>query len=180
MELDFQSVQALASPTRATMLRAILDGEQTTTTLSDHLGKAKSTVVNHLETLRSADLIERDDVEGRKRVVYRPTKKAKALSQPHTKHVKLSFLTSLLTGITGATLFYGSYSQRSTQYTMETTGRTAQAQAADAATRTATSSPNTVFLITATALLITAFATLWYGFILRRLQSKEESDRTNS
>jgi DNA-binding transcriptional ArsR family regulator len=162
------------------MLRAILDGEQTTTTLSDHLGKAKSTVMNHLETLRSAGLIKRDDVEGRKRVVYHPTKKAKALSKPRTKHVKLSFLTSLLTGVISAALFYESYPQQSSQYATETAGITAQAQTADAVTRTATSSPNIVFLITATVLLITAFAALWYGFIIRRIQSKEQSQRTNS
>ncbi len=180
MELDFQSIKALASPTRATILRAILDGEQTTTTLSDHLGKAKSTVMNHLETLRSAGLIRREDEDGRKRVVYHPTKKAKALSKPRSKHVKLSFLTSLLTGVISAALFYESYPQQTTQYATETTGITTQAQTADAVTRTATSSPNTVFLITATVLLIAAFLALWYGFMFRRVQRKEQRDRTNS
>lgn len=162
------------------MLRAILNGEQTTTTLSDHLGKAKSTVMNHLETLRSAGLIKRDDVDGRKRVVYHPTEKAEALSQTHSKQVKVSFLTSILTGVVSAALYYTAYPRQTTQYTAETTEITTQAQTADAATKTVTSSPNTVFLITATMLLITALVALWYGFIFHRLQSTEQRDGTNS
>ncbi|WP_216328576.1 ArsR/SmtB family transcription factor [Deinococcus aestuarii] len=49
--------QALADPTRLTLLLALRDGERTVTDLGDALGQPQSTVSRHLATLRHARLV---------------------------------------------------------------------------------------------------------------------------
>jgi len=77
MEINFNTVKALSSPTRVKILDQILDKESTPTQISNELDKSKSTISSHLSTLQNADLIEKDSKEGRRRVTYSPTKKQK-------------------------------------------------------------------------------------------------------
>ncbi len=104
MDLDFKSVKALASPTRLEILNEVLNEEATTTKLSDNLGKSKSTVSSHLKVLTESDLLEKEDEEGRRRVVYKPTSKAKAIIEGKERKVKFSVVSSALTALTGAVL----------------------------------------------------------------------------
>ena len=101
MELDFKTVKALSSPTRIEILRSALKGETTTTQISDELGKSKSTVSSHLKTLSNAGLLEKDEKEGRKRVSYVPTGKAKAIVEGRERSVKFSIATGFLFAIIG-------------------------------------------------------------------------------
>ena len=65
MNIDFDSVRALASPTRLEILSIVLnEDEATTTKISDELDKSKSTVSSHLKILKEADLLEKDEEEG--------------------------------------------------------------------------------------------------------------------
>lgn len=112
MELDFQTVKALSSPTRVHILRNVLEKESTPTQLSDELGKSKSTVSSHLQKLTEADLLEKDKKEGRKRVTYRPTQKAEAIVEGRERKVKFSIASSIITSVAGfAMLGYGFISQ---------------------------------------------------------------------
>lgn len=106
MDLDFKTVRALSSPTRIKILRHAMEEEATTTKLSREVGKSKSTISSHLEKLVRADLLEKDKEEGRKRVVYRPTDKSKAIVNGRTKKVKFSVVSSAVTAITGLVLLW--------------------------------------------------------------------------
>lgn len=112
MELDFQTVKALSSPTRVDILRQVLKKESTPTQLSNELGKSKSTVSSHLNKLTEAELLEKDEVEGRKRVTYRPTRKAEAIVEGRERKVKFSIASSAVTSVAGlAMLGYGAVNQ---------------------------------------------------------------------
>ena len=104
MDLDFKSIKALASPTRLEILNKVFDEEATTTKLSKDLGKSKSTISNHLKVLTESGLLEKDEKEGRKRVIYQPTSKAKAIVEGKERKVKFSVISSALSAVGGAFL----------------------------------------------------------------------------
>ena len=112
MDLDYDSVKALASPTRLKILNMVLDEEATTTKLSDELDKSKSTVSSHLKVLVDAGLLEKDEEEGRRRVIYTPTKKTEAIVNGRERKVKFSVVSSALTAAGG--LFFLSRGLQST------------------------------------------------------------------
>jgi len=101
MEINFNTVKALSSPTRVKILNQILDKESTPTQLSNELSKSKSTVSSHLTTLQNAELIEKDSKEGRRRVTYSPTSKAEAIIEGRERKVKFSFGSSALSALGG-------------------------------------------------------------------------------
>jgi len=107
MELDFKAVKALSSPTRIRILNCLLEKEATPTEISRSVGKSNSTVSNHLDKLIGADLLEKDERDGRKRVVYSPTKKAEAIVKGKEKKVRFS-LGSSAVSLLGA-IGLGSY-----------------------------------------------------------------------
>ncbi len=106
MEIDFKTVRALSSPTRVRILHELLEKESTPTGLSKKTGKSKSTVSAHLSTLHESGLIDKDSKEGRKRVVYSPTDKAKAIVNGKERKVKFSIASSIISAFTGLTLAY--------------------------------------------------------------------------
>lgn len=101
MELDFDTLKALSSPTRIAILREVLEKESTTTQLSDKLEKSKSTVSSHLTKLTKAGLLEKNKVEGRKRVTYEPTRKARSIVKGREKKVKFSLASSAISAFAG-------------------------------------------------------------------------------
>lgn len=101
MELDFKAVKALSSPTRVRILNNILQKEATPTSLSNDLEKSKSTISSHLEELKSAGLVEKDEEEGRKRVVYTPTRKARAIVEGKERKVKFTLTSSIVSMVAG-------------------------------------------------------------------------------
>jgi DNA-binding transcriptional ArsR family regulator len=96
MELDFKAVKALSSPTRVKILHQVLEKESTPTRLSEDLDKSKSTISSHLTTLHKAGLVEKDEKEGRKRVSYTPTRKAKAIVEGKERKVRFTIASSAL------------------------------------------------------------------------------------
>lgn len=129
MDLDFKSVKALASPTRLEILNEVLNEEATTTKLSDRLGKSKSTVSSHLKVLTESGLLEKEDEEGRRRVVYRPTGKAKAIIEGKERKVKFSVVSSALTALTGSILLSRSLvpeKLREQAYALQESGKASQ------------------------------------------------------
>ncbi|MFB6208937.1 MAG: ArsR/SmtB family transcription factor [Candidatus Nanohaloarchaea archaeon] len=107
MELDFKSVRALSSPTRVKILNQVMDKEATPTRLSEELGKSKSTISSHLDKLVEAGLIDKDEEEGRKRVVYNPTRKADAIVKGKERKVKFTLASSVVSMLAGLALVGG-------------------------------------------------------------------------
>lgn len=104
MELDFKTVKALSSPTRVKILSQVLDKDATPTQLSRDIGKSKSTVSAHLTKLHKAGLLEKDKEDGRKRVVYSPTRKAKAIVKGKERKVRFSITSSAFSMAAGLAL----------------------------------------------------------------------------
>jgi len=109
MELDFSTIKALSSPTRITILDRLLENEATPTTLSEDLDKSKSTIASHLSILVDAGLVEKDEKEGRRRVVYSPTPKAAAIVKGRERRIRFSVSSAIVSALlllgTGWTLF---------------------------------------------------------------------------
>lgn len=101
MELDFKTIKALSSPTRIQIMNKVMEKECTPTEISNELGKSKSTVSSHLETLIKAELVEKDSEEGRRRVIYEPTDKACDIVNGKERKVKFSVVSSALTLVLG-------------------------------------------------------------------------------
>lgn len=104
MELDFDSVKALSSPTRIRILSEVMEKERTPTDLSRDLGKSKSTVSSHLSKLEKAGLVEKDAEEGRRRVTYSASRKAEAIVKGKERKVRFSVASSAVTGFAGIAL----------------------------------------------------------------------------
>lgn len=102
MELDYRTVKALSSSTRIKILNELLEGESTPTSLSDEIGKSKSTIASHLATLVDSGLVKKDEREGRRRVVYRPTRKARTIVKGRERKVRFSLTSAVLSGVVGA------------------------------------------------------------------------------
>lgn len=138
MEIDFDTVKALSSPTRLEILDYSLKSEATPTKLSRELDKSKSTVSNHLEKLTEAGLLEKDSEEGRKRVVYRPTSQTRAIVKGRKRKMSFSLVTSLAGIGVGSILLLRALNPVSsltgTREQMESAGADMMAQSADTAT----------------------------------------------
>jgi DNA-binding transcriptional ArsR family regulator len=65
------------------------------------LEKSKSTVSSHLAKLTDAGLLEKNEVEGRKRVTYESTRKARSIVKGREKKVKFSLASSAVSLFAG-------------------------------------------------------------------------------
>lgn len=199
MDLDFKSVKALASPTRLEILNKVLDEEATTTKLSDELDKSKSTVSNHLKVLTESGLLEKDQEDGRRRVIYRPTSKARAIVEGKERKVKFSVVSSALTAVGGIFLLNRSiteiFTQKSAEPAQALNSRSADAmgtmdaensdmmiQSADVANQTANATSNAApalqnfqmeqaMIVIGAGLLVTSLMAIGYSYILRKLRN---------
>jgi DNA-binding transcriptional ArsR family regulator len=96
MELDFTGLRAVSSQTRVRILKETPHQTQATvTSLGEELGLSKSTVSAHLDKLKDADLVERDEEDGRRRVVYRPTPIGEKLAKGRKVPIRLAALGAL-------------------------------------------------------------------------------------
>lgn len=153
MEIDFSVAKALASPTRLKILRQLLESENTSTSLSNKLEKSKSTIVNHIEVLDEAGLVDIDKEEGRRRVVYHPTRKAKTIARGGERKVKFSLVSSIVSGAAGLGLLAWGFLQPTSQQAGTLTAEASQ---------TASSSPGYSLILISIVLLIFAILSLLF------------------
>jgi len=104
-EINRDVVEALSSETRTQILKELGRRGTTPTFLSQKLGKHKSTVVEHLKVLQDSGLVSREQIEGRKRVVYSLTPQGRRLMVPHTA-VTLVLGSSILAFLLGIGSFF--------------------------------------------------------------------------
>jgi len=176
MELDFKAVKALSSPTRVKILNQVLEKESTPTRLSDDLDKSKSTISSHLSMLHKAGLVEKDEEDGRKRVTYSPTRKAKAIVEGKERRVRFTLASSALSMTVALVATVSGARKILTEKTVEQAdSATALSQeSTDAAVQetssTAFLSPD-ILLFIGVGLLTFSVLGILYGFTLRKLQS---------
>ncbi len=180
MELNFRTVKALSSPTRIRILNQLLEKERTPTQLSDDIGRSKSTVSSHLDTLVAAGLVDRDQEKGRKRVVYSPTRKAETIVKGRERKVRFSIASSAITGIAGISILGYSYLQRLSSG-MHASADAGEAQQLSAATTEAVNTtsqsapavtPENFFLGAGIFLLGLSVGTFVYGLLMKKLGSE--------
>jgi DNA-binding transcriptional ArsR family regulator len=181
MELDFKAVKALSSPTRLKILRQVLEKDATPTQLSNDLDRSKSTISSHLAKLQKAGLVEKDQKEGRKRVVYSPTRKADTIVSGKQRKVKFSIASSALSALVGVAvtgagldLYGGRYldsraAQASSDVgTMGAMEQEAMNTAARESSQLVSLSPDILFYLGVGLLGVSALG-FAYGIILRKL-----------
>lgn len=171
MELDFKTVKALSSATRIKILRLVLQSDYSPTEISDEIGRSKSTVSSHLEHLQKAGLVEKDKEEGRRRVLYSSTRKAKAIVEGKERKVKFSIASSAITGLTGAGLIV-----KERVIPIETGGSEAgsggmgtMSMEATRSTTEAASGTTDMVLYAGLLLIVVALIALVYGLTIRNL-----------
>ena len=116
MEIDFDTVKALSSRTRIKILNEAMAHQPTPTQISDSIGRSKSTVSSHLKKLTEAGLLEKEEAEGRRRVVYKPTDKARSIVKGKDRKVKFSILSTVSTAWIGAALTLNSLNKTTSSY----------------------------------------------------------------
>jgi DNA-binding transcriptional ArsR family regulator len=179
MELDFKAVKALSSPTRVKILHHILEKESTPTKLSNELEKSKSTISAHLSTLHKAGLVDKDEEEGRKRVTYSPTRKAKAIVEGKERRVRFTIASSALSMMV-ALVAIGSgaremmtdtaYSQAESAGTMGTMSQGTADMTRESTSTLVNLSPDILLFMGAGLLAFSAMGIL-YAFTLEKLSS---------
>jgi DNA-binding transcriptional ArsR family regulator len=162
MDLDFETIRALSSPTRIKILSGTMDSEATPTSLSREVGKSKSTVSSHLEKLVDSGLVEKEEEEGRKRVVYRPTKKAEAILKGKRREVRFSVASSAITGLAGIGLL--THSRRIVEMD---SGPGLMMESSRATTQEVVYSEP--FLLAGIFFMTVAVSSLLYGILLKKL-----------
>ncbi len=93
--LDRESFKALASEVRVEILKQLEGHRMTVTDLSHAMGLAKPTLLEHLDRLVAAGLINRVD-EGRKWIYYDLTKRGRTILHPHQVKIMISLAMALL------------------------------------------------------------------------------------
>ncbi|MFQ6020888.1 MAG: ArsR/SmtB family transcription factor [Candidatus Aenigmatarchaeota archaeon] len=81
MEIDKKTIKALATESRLNILKALAKRRKMPSELSKELGLAPSTIIEHLNILEKADLVERKET-GRKWIYYELTEKGINLIKP--------------------------------------------------------------------------------------------------
>lgn len=189
MELDFKSIKALSSPTRLKILRKVLEDEATTTQLSEDIDKSKSTISSHLKELTEAGLLEKDKKEGRRRVVYKATRKADAIVQGKERKVKFSVASSVLSAAAGTFLIWKDLTRekisespqmmaQSANEGMNTMSMDAGNLSREAASQSG-GEPVQLLLFAGIGLLTVSLSTLVYGLTINHLgpEDKEENGK---
>ncbi len=170
MNLDFKTVRALSSPTRIKILSHSLQNEATPTNTAKKIGKSKSTVASHLEKLVDAELLEKDKKDGRKRVIYRPTKKAEAIVNNRERKVKFSIASSAITALTGLVFILPILENWFSGTEDAVEEPELLAEAAEPGLEPAIADP---LLFISAGFIVIALTALSYGLILRALKPQE-------
>ena len=101
--------RVLSSDTRKQILKYLAEKNHRPSDLSRELGKDKSTIVQHLDILGSAGLVERIERDGHKWVFYKLSRKAEVLFPNHRR--RAAFFIVALFSLLGALMSMSAYVQ---------------------------------------------------------------------
>ena len=97
---DEELLKALTSDTRRNIVRTLSEGDRNPTDLSRLLKKSKSTIVEHLEKLMKAGLVEKNERPGHKWVFYSLTRKGESYVSKKSQRLVI-ILSSVFLSIIG-------------------------------------------------------------------------------
>jgi len=134
---DEKVLKALVSDTRRDIVKKLSDGDRTPSDLSKMLDKSKSTIVEHLEKLVEADLVEKNEKDGRKWVFYSLTRKGESYVSQKSKQLIIILSTVFISLLGGVLSLVKHLSKRVPMANIEPQFlRTTEGVAADAMTST--------------------------------------------
>lgn len=102
-ESSDELLKALVSDTRRDIVKTLSNGERTPSDLSKMLKKSKSTIVEHLQKLMDAGLVEKMERPGHKWVFYSLTRRGESYVSKNSKKI-IIILSSVFIGIFGGFL----------------------------------------------------------------------------
>lgn len=108
MEIDRQTLKALAADTRLDILKSLGKRRKTPSELSKELNLATSTVVEHLNKLEEAGLIRREET-GHKWIYYNLTEKGSSLVKPRIPMNFVIVLTVCIIIFVAGMIYYTNY-----------------------------------------------------------------------
>jgi len=94
-------MRTLAVDTRANILKNLERRPMTASELSRKMGKHVTTVSEHLDILKSSDLVERVERPGRKWIYYKLTKPAQKILHPTSYRWSFIFVVALISFVSG-------------------------------------------------------------------------------
>lgn len=109
---DEELFKALVSDTRREIVRTLSNGDRTPTDLSRTLKKSKSTIVEHLEKLMKAGLVEKIERPGHKWVFYSLTRKGESYVSKKSQRLVI-ILSMVFLSLIGGSLSLVSYLSQS-------------------------------------------------------------------
>lgn len=173
MELNYSSVKALSSPTRLKILETLLEKPGTPTQISEEIDRSKSTVTDHLSKLVEAGLVEKDSKEGRRRVVYSPTTKAKVIANGSKRKVTFSIFSSALSTAVGVGIVVHQYITRTVARTQDDAVEMMEREMTDAvpeAEEAAIETGNPYLIALGIILfLLGTFGIIYFGYFKRKI-----------
>ncbi|MEM5793258.1 MAG: ArsR family transcriptional regulator [Candidatus Aenigmatarchaeota archaeon] len=104
MKEDEKLLKVLVSDTRRDILKLLSEAKRTPSDISRLLKKGKSTIVEHLEKLVDAGLVEKQQKPGEKFVFYSLTEKGRSLISRKSRSLIIVLVTSIFSLITS--IFY--------------------------------------------------------------------------
>jgi len=157
VKLELRHLRALASRTRIKILREVADQRQpTVTSLSQELNLSKSTISEHLDHLVEAEIVDREEEQDRRRVVYQPTKTGERLASGKKVPVKLAAAGILSLTASAATYLQKGFTSQASA-AEQLAAPTADTEAAEtAATGTGSGIPELLALLGAILLIASA------------------------
>lgn len=108
MDIDRQTLKALAADTRLDILKSLGKRRKTPSELSKELNLATSTVVEHLNKLEEAGLIRREET-GHKWIYYNLTEKGSSLVKPRIPMNFVIVLTVCVIIFVAGLVYYTNY-----------------------------------------------------------------------
>ncbi len=102
MRREEETLKTLNSETRRKIIKELSSGYRTPSDLSRILRKSKSTIVEHLEKLMNAGLVEKKQRPGRKWVFYSLTDRGERLVSPKTNKIIIILSITLLSILAGS------------------------------------------------------------------------------
>jgi len=97
---DEELLKALTSDTRRNIVKTLSEGDRNPSDLSRLLKKSKSTIVEHLEKLMKAGLVEKNERPGHKWIFYSLTRKGESYVSKKSKRLVI-ILSSVFLSIIG-------------------------------------------------------------------------------
>lgn len=173
--LDRIAFRALASDTRVSILKKLLERRKTGSELAKELGISVQAASEHLERLAEATLVKKNNQEGRKWVYYELTEKGRNLLEPQQTRKSIF----ILLGVSVLAIAIGSYNSVLNLFSPAKETTTAvlnQASVSQTASSTVNSHVSTKAMLSQPELLLIVLGSIVFGYSAIKLMKQRRNN----